>query len=68
MKEIETGVEDLVDSLKAVNAESKAHKTRIRELEDAKSEMERQLEKIKKEQNTEELAAYREFKQKTLKS
>jgi len=68
LKEIETGVEDLVDSLKAANAESKARKTKIRELEDIKSEMEEQLEKLKKEQNAEELAALREFKQKTLNS
>jgi len=63
LKEIETGVEDLVDSLKAANAESKNRKTKIRELEEAKADLETQMETLKKENNSEELKALRDFKQ-----
>lgn len=68
LKEIETGVEDLVDSLKTANTESKNRKIKIRELEDSKSDLEGQLETLKKENNAEELTTLREFKQKTLTS
>jgi hypothetical protein len=68
LKEIETGVEDLVDSLKTANTESKNRKIKIRELEDSKSDLEGQLETLKKENNAEELTTLREFKQKSLTS
>jgi len=68
LKEIETGVEDLVDSLKAANSESKNRKTKIRELEDSKSDLEGQIETLKKETNADELKTLREFKQKSLTS
>lgn len=68
LKEIETGVNDLVDSLKAANAESKTRKTKIRELEEAKSDLEAQLETLKKENNTEELKTLRDFKANYLQS
>jgi len=63
LKEIETGVDDIVDSLKAANAESKNRKTKIHELEELKSDLEGQLEALKKENNAEELNKLREFRQ-----
>jgi|GEM_PF-3451242 len=68
LKEIETGVEDLVDSLKAASGESKTRKTKIRELEDSKRDLEGQIEALKKETNADELKTLREFKQKSLTS
>lgn len=68
LKEIETGVEDLVDSLKAASTESKTRKTKIRELEESKSDLEGQLETLKKENNADELKTLREFRQNSLNS
>jgi len=68
LKEIETGVEDLADSLSTANTESKNRKIKIRELEGAKGDFEGQLETLKKENNSEELKTLREFKQNSLNS
>ena len=68
LKEIEAGVNDLADTLKAANAESKSRKTKIRELEESKSDLEAQIETLKKNDNSDELNTLREFKQNYLKS
>ena len=55
LKEIETGVVDIVDSLKAANSESKSRKLKIRDLEEKISDYEVQVEKLQKESDTTEL-------------
>lgn len=68
LKEIEAEYNDVVDSLKAVNSESKARKLKLRELETEKEEWETKLTELQQKSDTShletELQELREYKKK----